>query len=405
MYLVISALFIFLCSGLCAWGAAAAGKHRAASQIGSMGSVFAAITGSIPALGVLWHNTPLIFISRWHIPLGSLSLKLDPLSAFFEITILIVVACAAVYGAGYLRPYEETVRMGMTWLWFSILAASMVVVCCADNALLFLVAWELMALSSFFLVIFESHKETTRRASWIYMTATYLGTSLLLPMFLLMGSTSGSLDFNTFNLHANPHLADVCFILALIGFGTKAGIVPFHIWLPEAHPAAPTHVSAVMSGVMIKTGIYGLMRVILLAGMPPLWWGVVLLIAGALSGILGVLFALSQHDLKRLLAYHSIENIGIILMGLGVGIIGINTGCTMVAVLGFAGALLHVLNHALFKSLLFMGAGAIYRQTHTLEMDLLGGVIKKMPITGIVFLTGAVAISGLPPLNGFVSEF
>ena len=405
MYLVICALLIFLCSGLCAWSAAAAGKHRAASNIGSLGAVVAAITGSIPAFGVLWHNTPLVFTSRWHIPLGSLSLKLDPLSAFFVITILIVVACAAVYGAGYLRPYEGTIRTGMTWLWFGILASSMVVVCCANNALLFLVAWEIMALSSFFLVIFESHKETTRKASWIYMTATYLGTAMLLPMFLLMGSTSGSLDFATFNLHVNPHLADVCFILALIGFGTKAGIVPFHIWLPEAHPAAPTHVSAIMSGVMIKTGIYALLRIMTFTGVPHLWWGLLLLIVGAFTAVPGVVFALAQNNLKRMLAYCSVENIGVIVMGMGIGSIGMSFGNTTVAILGFGGALLHVLNHALFKSLLFMGAGAIYGKTHTLEMNMLGGLLKKMPVTGAVFCIGAIAVSALPPLNGFISEW
>ena len=203
----------------------------------------------------------------------------------------------------------------------------------------------------------------------------------------------------------HPGAANICFILALIGFGTKAGIMPFHVWLPVAHPAAPSPVSAIMSGVMIKTGIYGLVRTLTFLGMPPLWWGYLLLAIGIVSGVLGVLFALAQHDLKRLLAYHSVENIGIIIIGLGVGMIGWSSGMPVVAALGFAGALLHVINHALFKGLLFLGAGSVFHSTHNLEIDHLGGLIKKMPYTGLFFLIGAVAISGLPPLNGFVSEF
>ena len=200
-------------------------------------------------------------------------------------------------------------------------------------------------------------------------------------------------------------LAGVLFLLAVIGFGTKAGFMPLHVWLPEAHPAAPSHVSAVMSGVMIKTGIYGLMRAFTFLGTPPLWWGWVLVAIGLTSGVLGVLFALAQHDLKRLLAYHSVENIGIIALGLGVGLLGMSTGSPVLIVLGFGGALLHVLNHALFKGLLFLGAGAVVHGTGTREIDQLGGLLKRMPWTAATFLVGAVAISGLPPLNGFVSEF
>ena len=195
------------------------------------------------------------------------------------------------------------------------------------------------------------------------------------------------------------------FVLGLIGFGVKAGLVPLHVWLPEAHPAAPSHVSAVMSGVMIKMGIYGLLRMLLFLGDPNPWWGWTLVIIGAVSGILGVLFALAQHDLKRLLAYHSVENIGIIVLGLGLGVLGVCSGNALMATMGFCGGILHVLNHAVFKSLLFMGAGAVQRATGTLQLDRLGGLLKRMPVTGVTFLIGAIAISALPPLNGFVSEF
>ncbi len=228
-------------------------------------------------------------------------------------------------------------------------------------------------------------------------------------LFLLLGRQTGGagLDFDQFvamRAHVAP-VADVVFILAVAGFGAKAGFIPFHVWLPEAHPAAPSHVSAVMSGVMIKTGIYGLLRTITFLGPPAQWWGWLLIGIGLVSGILGVLFALAQHDLKRLLAYHSVENIGIITLGLGLGLLGVAEHAPALAVLGFGGGLLHVINHALFKGLLFLGAGSVLHATGTLEIDLLGGLIKRMPWTAGTFLAGAVAISGLPPLNGFISEF
>ena len=218
------------------------------------------------------------------------------------------------------------------------------------------------------------------------------------------GRGSGGLDFNQLG-GLTPELAGLCFVLAVIGFGAKAGILPFHVWLPEAHPAAPSHVSALMSGVMIKTGIYGILRILTFLGPLPAWWGCALICIGLFSGVIGVLFALAQHDLKRLLAYHSVENIGIIVMGLGIGLFGISTGSPALAVLGFAGGILHVANHALFKGLLFLGAGSVIHGAHTHEIDHLGGLLKRMPWTALTFLIGSIAISGLPPLNGFVSEF
>jgi formate hydrogenlyase subunit 3/multisubunit Na+/H+ antiporter MnhD subunit len=222
----------------------------------------------------------------------------------------------------------------------------------------------------------------------------------------MFGRESGSLDFSGFSTVSGvPGLAGTAFVLAVIGFGTKAGFMPLHVWLPEAHPAAPSHVSAVMSGVMIKTGIYGLIRTLTFLGTPPTWWGWTLVCIGAASGVLGVLFALAQHDLKRLLAYHSVENIGIIALGLGVGTLGLSYGSPIMAFLGFAGGLLHVVNHAVFKSLLFLSAGSVLHATGTRDIEHLGGLLKRMPTTGLVFLVGSVAICGLPPLNGFVSEF
>ena len=369
-----------------------------------------AVLGSLPALfaasrallcGSVWTlHLP------WPLPGANFVIGMDAISAFFTLPIVLICALAAIYGREYLRPYEGRKALGTSWCMFNLLAASMLLVVLARNGVLFLLAWEAMSLSSFFLVMFEGEKTEVRRAGWTYLVATHIGTAFLLVMFVLLGQPTGSLDFDGFGrIAGTPALASLAFVLAVVGFGTKAGFMPLHVWLPEAHPAAPSHVSAVMSGVMIKTGIYGLLRTLLWLGPPPLWWGYLLVAIGVVSGVLGVLFALAQHDLKRLLAYHSVENIGIIVLGLGIGLIGLGSHHPLVAALGFAGGLLHVVNHAIFKSLLFMGAGSVLHATGSRELDQLGGLLKSMPSTGATFLAGAAAISGLPPLNGFVSEF
>jgi hydrogenase-4 component B len=375
------------------------------SLAGASGPVAAAILALPPSIQALTGAAARSVDLPWQIPFGSLALRLDALSALFLLPILALSALAAVYAVGYLRPEQGHRWLGPSWFFFNLLAASMIVVCIARNGLLFLIAWEVMALVSFFLVLFESHKQEAREAAWTYLVATHLGTAFLLPLFLLLGKSAGSLDFDAFVQVLPAGTANLCFALSVIGFGTKAGIIPFHIWLPEAHPAAPSHVSAVLSGVMIKTGLYGFLRILTFLGPPPLGWGWTLIGLGSVSGILGVLFALAQHDFKRLLAYHSVENIGIITLGFGVGLVGLSTGHLPVAVLGFAGGLLHVVNHALFKGLLFLGTGSVMRAAHTREMEHLGGLLRRMPWTGTCFLIGSVAICGLPPLNGFVSEF
>ena len=338
----------------------------------------------------------------WDVPYGSLFLELDPLSGFFLIPVFVLCALAAVYGADYLEAYRGRKALAPPWFFFNLLVASMVVVILARNGVLFLMAWEMMALSSFFLVTFEDEKESTRQAGWIYLVASHIGTAFLLVLFVLLGRASGSLDFDRFSASSG---AGLLFVLALVGFGTKAGFIPLHVWLPEAHPAAPSHVSAVMSAVMIKTGIYGLVRVMMLLGAPQAWWGWVLCGIGLSSGVIGVILALAQHDLKRLLAYHSVENIGIILMGLGAGALGQAYGHPSLAILGYGAALLHTLNHALFKSILFLAAGAVYRLTGTRNMEELGGLARRMPLTWLAFVVGSAAIIGVPPLNGFVSEW
>ena len=306
-----------------------------------------------------------------------------------------------------MKPYLGRKPIGAHWLFFNILVSMMAVVITARDAMVFLIAWEAMSIAPFFLVTFEHEKESVRSAGWTYIIAAHLGALPLLVLFVMLGQNAGTMDFSALAVpgHAPAALPGLLFVLALAGFGTKAGFIPLHVWLPEAHPAAPSHVSALMSGVMIKTGIYGLVRVIAFLGPPPLWWGWTLISIGLASGVTGVLFAIAQHDLKRLLAYHSVENIGIIALGMGIGLVGQASGMPLLAALGYAGALFHVINHALFKGLLFLGAGAVLHSTGTAEMDRLGGLHKSMPVTSVCFMAGAAAISGLPPLNGFVSEF
>ncbi|PWB73050.1 hypothetical protein C3F09_05745 [candidate division GN15 bacterium] len=373
----------------------------AATFVAVSGALLACLMGLVAAVIVLSGGGYDYLEWAWSIPGGSFALGVDALSAVFLIILFFVSIPVCLFGVPYLRTYGSRQNLGAAWFFTCLLIASMAMVVLARNAVLFLVSWELMSVSSFFLVTFEKGKPEARSASLIYLVAAHIGAALLLVLFLLLGR-DGSLDFDQFSVAGN---AGLLFILCLLGFGSKAGFVPMHVWLPEAHPAAPSHISALMSGVMIKMGIYGIFRTITFLGNPQPWWGWLLLGIGVTSGTLGVLFALAQHDVKRLLAYHSVENIGIIAMGLGLGLLGLSYGSLPIAVLGFGGAIFHVVNHALFKGLLFLSAGAMAHTTGTREMDKLGGLLKRMPWTASLFLVGSVAICGLPPLNGFASEF
>lgn len=400
MVLLLVAIGVLCIGGLAA--VVAQGSPRWGTLLGVGGAVTGCAVGLIPVVCVLLGQPTQSFRVPWDVPYGAFFVELDALSAFFLLPIFGLSALAAIYGAEYLRPQRDGESSAASWFFFDLLVASMAMVVIARNGILFLVAWEVMAIASFCLVTFEDDERSVRDAGWTYLVASHLGTAFLLALFILLARDGGSLDFDRFSPGS---AAGLLFGLALIGFGTKAGFIPLHVWLPEAHPAAPSHVSAVMSGVMIKTGIYGIVRIVTLLGPLPSWCGWLLIGLGLTSGVLGVLFALGQHDLKRLLAYSSVENIGIIALGFGVGLVGINTGSRAVAVLGFAGGLMHVLNHGVFKGLLFLVAGAVLRSTETRALDELGGLLKRMPWTGLAFLTGAAAISGLPLLNGFVSEF
>jgi hydrogenase-4 component B len=349
-------------------------------------------------------GTEVVTFSRKWLSIFTLSFSLDSLSAFFLIPIFAICPLAVLYSFHYMDNARQSGRIGLNYFSFTLLIISMALVATADNIISFALVWELMSLASFFLVMHEYQKEETRRAGYIYFIFTQAGAMFIFAAFALAYSHTDSFDFTAFAaMPANIKL--IVFFLALVGFGSKAGIFPLHIWLPHAHPAAPSHISAVMSGVMIKMGIYGIIRLYSILDVTDVVFGQVVLTFGMISGVLGVVYALGKHDLKQLLAYSSVENIGIILIGAGIGMIGIASDNMVMASFGFAGSLLHVLNHSIFKSLLFLGAGAVLQQTGTRHIDRLGGLTKRMPIAGKTFLVGSISISGLPPFNGFVSEF
>lgn len=389
-------------------------KHRelckkAGFGLASLASLALLVSGVLAVLG--FEIKP---IAAAAIPqIGTFAFGVDALSGFFAILIGLVGLAISIYSFSYMAEYERKgYNIAKFVFLFNVFLLSMAMVVTAQNALAFLVFWETMALSSFYLVSFEHKEPAAKNSGFIYLLMTHLGTACLIGMFILLaGGAGGSFDFSAFADTKYASIAkDVIFVLALIGFGVKAGIMPFHIWLPIAHPKAPSNISALMSGVMLKTAIYGIVRVLfgfLAAGstVPPLWWGLLLLGLGAVSGVLGVLYSLMEHDIKVLLAYHSIENIGIILTGIGAAVLFSSVGMPGLAALALFAALYHTLNHALFKSLLFSGAGAVINSVHTANIDELGGLVKLMPATAFLFFIGAASIAAIPPLNGFASEW
>lgn len=361
------------------------------------------LTGLV-GLQTAWHASETLTTGWAWFGFCPLVLTLDSVAALFLLPVLLVAPVLALYAYHYLDKPAAAWRTAVSGLCFSLLVVAMALVTLAGNMVTFAIAWELMSIASWCLVLYDFEHEATRRAGYVYFLFTQTGALLIFAAFGLVYQATGSLAFT--GMTAMPAgVKSAVFFLTLAGFGSKAGVLPLHIWLPHAHPAAPSHVSALLSGVMIKMGIYGIVRTYLLLGDPTPLFPQTILLLGMASGILGVVHALGKHDLKRLLAYSSIENIGIILLGLGLGMLGITVGNRLMAAFGFAGALLHVLNHALFKSLLFLGAGAVLHATATSHLDRLGGLLRRMPVTGRTFLAGSAAIAALPPLNGFVSEF
>ena len=383
---------------------------RGARRVVAAGAVVGGGAGLSLALVVLLTGAPFVL----HVPAvlsiaDGLLFRLDGLGAFFLGLVGLVAVPCGIYGAAYSETYEGRYSLRLLGAMVNLFLLTMSLVPCAGNVLTFLLMWEGMSLTSYFLVLTEADEPDTVLAGGWYLAMTHAGLALVLAAFLLLASGAESTAFG--DLHAaaralSPGTRNAVFLLVLLGFGSKAGIIPLHVWLPRAHPAAPSHVSALMSGVMIKLGVYGLLRVGLdLLGGGPAWWGALLIGLGALSAVIGVLYALMENDLKRLLAYSSVENIGLVFIGLGAGFLFLSLRLDAAALLALAAALYHVLNHAAFKGLLFLGAGSVLHATHTRDMNQLGGLIRGLPWTAACFLVGSLAIAGLPPLNGFVSEW
>ena len=376
-------------------------------------AAIASFCGTISCIGILATGAaaanPSFALFPSLIPYVQFTVRFDPLGVFFALIVSLLGLALSVYSLGYARGFYGRKNVGVLGALFNVLLLATTLVFLASNAFFFLMAWEIMALSAYCLVSFEHEQEETRNAGVLYFVMSHIGTGCLILGFLLLFQASGDYGFEGFHAlgeKMSPAKRDATFLLFLMGFGVKAGIVPLHIWLPAAHPVAPSNVSALMSGVLIKTGIYGMTRVFFdFMGTPPNWWGVTVLTLGTVSAVLGVLYALMEHDLKRLLAYHSIENIGIILIGLGASLMFLHSGHPVLASLALIAGLYHTINHAVFKSLLFLGAGAVLHATHTRNMEEMGGLAKRMRWTALFFLVGAAAISALPPLNGFVSEW
>lgn len=345
-------------------------------------------------------------IFRSDIPFFAFEIKFDHLSAFFVLSLSVLVLAVSIYSMGYIAHYIGKRNVGLFYFLYSAFILSMLLVITSGNAIFFLIAWEAMSLLSYFLVVYESEHPENREAGTLYIIMTHVGTAFLWAGFMVMYSFTGSFDMFA-GAEAIPGFArNIMFLLFLIGFGTKAGVIPFHVWLPYAHPAAPGNISALMSGIMIKTAIYGLLRFVFdYLTVEETWWGVTVLSVGIVSAVLGVSYTFMMTNLKKLLAYSSIENIGIIFIGLGAGFIASSQGNAALCALALTAALLHSFNHTLFKGGLFLGIGSVHFSTHTKNMEELGGLIKRMPVTAALVLGGALSISAIVPFNGFIGEW
>ncbi|WP_437886981.1 hydrogenase 4 subunit B [Phytobacter sp. V91] len=405
LQLLMWSLFLYVAGGIVSLLIA---RHEIlAIKVAGISAMAGGLLGLASAVTALAAGQTLLWQTPGPFAFAHFVVRMDSLAAFMVLVISLLVTVCGLYSLSYVREYLGK-GVGAMGFFMNLFIASMVGLVVMDNAFWFIVLFEMMSLASWFLVITEQDDESIH-AGLLYFFIAHAGSVLIMVAFFLMWRQSGSLDFASFReLSLSPGVASSVFLLAFFGFGAKAGMLPLHSWLPRAHPAAPSHASALMSGVMVKIGIFGIIKVgIDLLGHSgiPLWWGVVVLAFGAVSSVLGVLYALAEHDIKRLLAWHTVENIGIILMGVGTGMAGIALNHPVIAAIGLLGALFHLLNHALFKGLLFLGAGAIIFRLHTRDMEKMGALAKRMPWTAGAFLIGCLAISAMPPLNGFISEW
>ncbi len=406
LQLVYCAVLLAMLSALCGLGAnrfrlvtnvlcfPLLGFSGVAAVIGGLTALLngAIVTAQLP-LGLPWLH--------WEV-------RIDALSGFLLLLIGTVTTAVALYGPGYTREFRHGRSSLATLCFFTgLFVAGMLDVVIANDAFLFMVSWELMSLSSYFLVAFHHENAANRRAAFLYLLMAHVGALAILLGYGVLAAFGGSFAFDAMRQGELPLVwSSVAFGLALFGFGMKAGLVPLHAWLPEAHPVAPSHISALMSGVMLKVAVYGFIRVTFdLISTVQVSWGVVVLLIGSVSALLGVLYAMQQSDIKRLLAYSSIENIGIIFIALGLSLLFLGSGHKLLGSLGLLAALYHAFNHAVFKGLLFLGAGAVIQRSREHSIEHMGGLLRRMPYTGLFFLVGCISIASLPPFNGFASEW
>ncbi len=383
-------------------------RQEAGSLMSHLVCMTAAAAGAASALMALLSGSPDIRLGGFEstVPFLSMELRMDSLSAFFLLSLSILVFCVSLYSIGYLDHYFGKRNVGYFNFIYSLFILAMILVFTSGNMVVFYLSWEAMSVLSYLLVVFESDQEENRKAGILYIVMTHVGAAFLLAGFLIIYGYTGS--FSLFEgTDAMPAWSkNAAFLLFLLGFGVKAGAIPIHIWLPRAHPAAPSNISALMSGIMIKTAVFGLLRFIAgLLGVQETWWGVTILVVGMASAVIGVSYAFVENNIKRMLAYSSIENIGIILIGLGTSFIATSQGHGTIGALALTAALVHTLNHTLFKGSLFLGAGSIHYATHTKNLEEMGGLIKRMPVTAFLFLGGALSVSALVPFNGFIGEW
>ena len=364
-----------------------------------------ALFTSIPAIQVLSGGEFSVLLQGGLI-FGDVLIKIDPLSAWFILIINITLINGTLYGAGYMKTYADRKNdLSIHWVMLVLFHMSMLWVCMLHNGFAFLVAWEVMTLSSLVLLMFEHDRTQTQQAGLNYMVQMHFGVAFLTIAFIWVFVSQQTTSFDGIASFMHNNNSPWVLLLFFTGFGIKAGFIPMHTWLPHAHPAAPSHISGIMSGVIVKMGIYGMLRIAISISHQTLTIGILLVMLSAATTLYGILNASVHRDFKKLLAFCTTENIGIIGMGIGIGLIGKGLDYPVISILGFSAALLHTLNHSLYKSLLFFTSGNIYNQTHTRNMELLGGLIRHMPHTAVAFLVGSLAIGGLPPFNGFISKF
>lgn len=387
--------------------AVASGTNRGRALAAIASQTIATVLVLVSIVPILAGGSQMEMTWSWPAPIDQIAFRIDALGAFFLAWSLPMTLIGTIYAYGYLAPSFQTGRNGgQHFALLNMIAVSFIFIYTVQNALVYLLGWEIAAVSAWLLVIWDYRSQRIRFAGFNYLVSTHVGLFVLVAAFMLLHSHTGSMDFADFGIYLRKHPTGqgTLFLLLGISFALKSAFFPFHTWLPRAHAAAPAHVSALMSGVIHKAGLFGFLRFTLLAGRPEPWMGWAVLIFGAVSAVFGVLYTATQRDLKRLLGYSSTENVGIAAMAFGVGMLGWAWGNSMLAGLGFGAGMLHVLNHALFKCALFYAAGAIHRAAHTVDIERLGGLAKALPRTAIWFLVAGLGMCGLPPLNGFTSE-